>query len=95
MFALYLWLHYTDLYCIISVLTAEGRMNIEKTINSFVLVVVQKISSHMQYLFSFVFTGEEGKPGRESVWHISTLMCKADVLIKEGVLCIACLDCEM
>jgi hypothetical protein len=22
-------------------------------------------------------------------------MCKADVLIKEGVLCIACLDCEM
>jgi hypothetical protein len=95
MFALYLWLLCAELYCIIGVLTAEGGMNVEKTVTSFVLVVVQKINSDVQYLFSFLFTEEGGKPGRESVEHISTLMCKANVLVKEGVLYIACLDCEM
>jgi hypothetical protein len=62
--------------------------------NSFLLVLAQKISSHVQYLFSFPFTDEEGERGRETVQHISTLICKSNVLVKDGELHTACLDCE-
>jgi hypothetical protein len=35
-------------------------------------------------LCSLIFTDEDGKPGRENIQNISSLMWKADHLIKDG-----------
>lgn len=52
--------------------------------NLLTLVVVQKLSFYVQFFFSFPFTEDEGKPGRESVQHSSVLMLKANTLIRDG-----------
>jgi hypothetical protein len=38
----------------------------------------------IRYVCCLVFTDEDDKPGRENIEHVSTLMCKADHLIRDG-----------
>jgi len=69
-------------------------VNIKKYIKVTIFMVIQEMPSFVQYLFSLSFTDEEGKPGRESVHNISTVMCKADELIKDGELHDVCIGCD-
>lgn len=42
------------------------------------------LHSLMRYQCSLIFTDEDDKAGRENIQHVSSLMCKADNLIKDG-----------